>query len=388
MQKKAKAAVTIGVFALAMTLIGNVIGVAFSTGREIMTYFADFGRIGLVGIVISFSLMFIFAPMSYATSRNMDKYTFDWIVTPLGWKPLRMFNLYFTLIGLFSSVSAMIAGTGSILEALFGVPYLVGALFMVAACIFTACFSLKRFSDTLSIMVPIMVVLAIVICVICAVWPNVEGNSWDSVSSSNILISNWLVSALVYFGINVGPVIQLVCPMSKDIKDKKTIRTAAVLSAVILMVVAGCVAIAIVRNYSISSEAVLPTITMAYVKSPIAGILYGVVAIIAIYSTCAAFLHIFKASFNNIKPLKDNPLRLNVTLTVLALVAFAASFIGFANFVDKVWAVLGYFAYIAIAGVTFNYFYYKKHPQNRLTAVDNAESAPMPAGADEDSSAE
>ncbi len=373
--QKAKNTVYIGIFALAMTQIGNVIGVAFSTGREVMTYFGNFGIYGYLGIIIAFSLLGIFSHISFTTARNMDKYTFDWLVSPHGWKPLRIFFLWFTLIGLFSSVSAMIAGTGSILQALFGVPYVVGAALMGIACAVTAFLKIEKLTDTLSIMVPIMVVLAIVICVICSISPVVNDSGWQSVSSDNSLLGNWFLSALIYFGFNVGPVRSLMAPMAKQIKDKKTSLIASVICSIVLMLVAACAMTAIVKNYSICSTEDLPTVTMAYYKHNIFGILYGVVAIIAIYSTCAAFLHIFKASFVNIPALKKSTAKLNLSLTLLVAVGFAVSFIGFSNFVDRVWAVLGYSAYIGIVIHIYNYFYYKKHPQNRETAVDNPELA-------------
>ncbi|MBQ6398264.1 MAG: hypothetical protein IJI06_08985 [Oscillospiraceae bacterium] len=366
----------IGIFALGLALVGNVIGVSFSTGREIMTYFGNFGIAGYIGIAIAFGALALSAYMSFCTSRNMDRYTFDWLVSPRGWKPWRIFSEWLTLIGLLSSISAMIAATGSILQALFGVPYLVGALFMVAACAATAILPMKKFADTLGFMVPVMVVLAIAICVICAISPVVSDSDFSSVSSSNKLIGNWFLASLIYVGYNIGPVRAMIAPMAKEIKNKKNAAVSAVIMFVILGAVAACAMTAIVRNYSICSEEALPTVTMAYYKNSVAGILYGVVAIVAIYSTCATFVQIFKYSFAKFKPLAESKTKLNLSMLLLTLVAFGLSFIGFSNIVDRVWAVLGYTGFLGIAFAIYNFFYYRKHPQNRETAVDNVELAP------------
>jgi uncharacterized membrane protein YkvI len=377
-----KQGVIIGTVGLAMALLGNLIGVAFSTGRAVLTYYVNFGRMGLVGMAMAYSLLFLCAPISYITSRNMDKYTFDWLNTPLGWKPLRLFHLYVTLLGLFSSVSAMIAASGAILQSLFNIPYIVGTMLMIAAAVVTVCFSLKRLAETFSLMVPVMVVGAIVICVICTLSPVVEGSGWESVSSNNPLLGNWWIAAFVNFGVCFGSVVQHVGPMSKEnIKNAKSVGIAAVICAVVLISMGYCIGFAVVKNYSICSVADLPTVAMAYAKSPVYGIIFGVIALIAIYTTLATFLHIFKASFGYLKPLKESPVKLNFAVAAVALLGFAASFIGFSNIVDRVWAVLGYTAYLSIAGLFFNFFYYRKHPQNRLTAVDNVELAPMPAEA-------
>lgn len=362
MSNAQKKAAGIGVFALAMTIIGNVVGVGFSTGREIMTYFGNFGKSGIAGIVVSFALLAVFAPITYSTAKNMNCYSFDWVVTPLGWKPLRIFNTVFTLVGLSSSVSAMIAASGAILKALFQVPYLVGCLLMAAACLITVIFSLNKFSDVMSAMVPVMVVLAISICLICVIRPVTPDGGWDVVDSSSNMAKTWWLSALVYFGYNVGPIIQLVTPMTPSIKDSKTSIISSVLFYIALVAVAICAMLAIVFNYPICSSEALPTVTMGFYKAPIFGILYGVVAMIAIYSTCTAFLFIFKSVFAKSEKLRTSNKKMVLLLLVLVLACLGASFIGYSNFVDKVWTVLGYFGLIGVAGTVFNFFYYRKHP--------------------------
>ena len=204
----------IGFFAFAMVLVGEVIGVSFSTGREALTYFANFGAMSLLGMFLSYCLIFLFGYMAYVTARNMDKYTFDWIITPLGWKPLRYFNLVFALVFLINALSAMFAGTGAILQSVFKLPYLIGAGFMLVISLITVSLNTEKFAKIFKYMVPVMVALAIAVCIIVAVDPVVPGQSWASASSSNPLLKTWWLSAFVYFGLQTGPLAQTVIPLS------------------------------------------------------------------------------------------------------------------------------------------------------------------------------
>jgi len=374
-ERKTKSEYRIGPFALAMALVGNIVGVSFSTGREAMTFFVDFGPVSLLGMGLSYLSIFTFGYMAFATARNMNKYTFDWVMAPRGLRPIRILLLILTLIILISSLSAMYAGTGVLLQSIFGVPFIAGALFMVVASLLTVAFSMQRFTNTLSIMVPVMLVLALVICAICAIWPSQAGSGWHSVSSDNPMLKTWWASALVYFGMQTGAVVQMIVPMSSKISGKKAAILGNAIAGGTVYALAMVLAIAIVRNYSIASVAEIPIVELALSKASVLGILYCVVAILAIYSTTAAFLLIVKSSLASMKALGSSPKKLTGALTLYSLLALAVSFIGFSNIVDRMFVINGTIAFFGIIGLAINFFYYRKHPQSKTTAVDNVELA-------------
>ncbi|MDQ1206295.1 putative membrane protein YkvI [Microbacterium sp. SORGH_AS 862] len=118
----------LGALTLSLVMAGTMVGVAFSTGREVMTYFGEFGPAGIVGMILAFAAIGACIPIAVSVSRMMNATTFDWVVTPVGWRPLRMFNLALTIVSVFSSLSALLAAAaGTILQALFGLPLAVGA---------------------------------------------------------------------------------------------------------------------------------------------------------------------------------------------------------------------------------------------------------------------
>ncbi len=363
----------IGIFAFAMVLIGEVVGVSFSTGREALSYFADFGPMSFLGMFLAYCLIFLLGYMSYVAARNMDKYTFDWVMTPLGWTPLRIFNLVFSAIFLINALSAMFAGTGSILQSIFGLPYIVGSGIMLIASLITASLSTNKFANIFKYLVPFMIVLAITVSAVCAFDPIVSGESFENAHSDNPLLRTWYLSAFVYFGLQTGPLTQTIIPLAPQVKGKREAAIGNVIGGVCIYALASLLLLATVRNYSIASQGEVPILEMAFAKSTPLGLVYCVAALLAIYSTTSAFLLIIKSIIKDVKPIKDSAGKQTAVLGILSIIGLALSTLGFSTIIDKVYAIIGYASFIGIAGILVNYFYYKKHPVNPDTALDKAD---------------
>ncbi len=353
-----------------MVLIGEVVGVSFSTGREALTYFADFGAKSFLGMFLAYCLIFLFGYLSYVTARNMDKYTFDWVLTPFGWKPLRYFNLFFSGIFLINALSAMFAGTGAILQSIFGLPYIVGSGIMLVASLLTVTLSTNKFAKVFQYLVPIMIVIAIIVCAIVAFNPVVKGESFQNAHSDNPLLKTWFISAFVYFGLQTGPLTQTVIPLSPQVKGKKQAGIAHIIGGIAIFALAALLLLATVRNYSIASQGEVPVLEMAFAKSTPLGLAYCVAALLAIYSTTSTFLLILKSIIKEAAPFKDSNLKQTGALAVLSIIGLALSTLGFSTIIDNVYAIIGYASFIGVAGIAINFFYYRKHPQNPETAVD------------------
>ena len=107
----------------------------------------------------------------------------------------------------------------------------------------------------------------------------------------------------------------------------------------------------------------MPVIAVAYARSPLLGTVYGIVALMAIYDTCAAALQIIRTSFTVMsQPVTGR--RLKIIMLFICAGAFLMSFFGFSTFVDKVWALFGYASVPGIGISIYNFVYYWRHPVN------------------------
>ena len=347
---------------LALTLAGGVIGPSFSTGRETLTYFVNFGINGILGICIAFSLLGFAIYVSFCTAHNMQKFAFEWQLSPRGWRPLRQFYKWFTVVGMFAAISAMMSAAGSVLHLLAGTPIYCGALLMTTICLCSSFLNIKIFASAMSITVPILLLFTTFVCIYCIFLPVSECICASTMSSENLLMRNWLISSLIYFGYNSGASRALMPSLSKYIAKKRTCISTVLLFSILLIVLASLIMLALAMNYSISSNVDMPIVVIAYAKSHFLGLLYGIVALIAIFDACATSLQIIKSSFCELKRLSRNIKKLNLIMVAVCSGAFLISFIGFSVFVDKIWAIFGYVAFPGIGISVYNYLYYKKHP--------------------------
>ena len=363
-------------FNLAAAYIGAIVGVSFSSGQELLTYFGNFGKAGMIGCAISFTLFALFGPICLFTARRLKRNRYDYVVTPFpekkGWNILRNWNLYVRMFFMFGAIASMAAGAANILSTRFGVPYYVGAVAMLAIGLFCAIGSQKKLVGSLSFATPLMVALGIILCTIAAIKPPVEvPGTYADVSSNNALIGSWVRSAFLYFGYNISLSISVLSPMAENARDDKACIGAGIITGIVNGGFALICVYALIRNYSISSVVDMPTIEIAFKMSPIAGYCYSIVALLAIFTTLVGILSVFKTRLGDMPWLNNEKTKwLNIQTFVifLAVLSYALSFVGFKKLTNYFFPFSGYCAITFVVGLLFNFFWSLKHP-----AEDKAE---------------
>lgn len=58
---KVKQNQNVGIFKIAATYIGTIVGAGFASGQEVLQYFVSYGIVGVIGIIISTFLFFSLA---------------------------------------------------------------------------------------------------------------------------------------------------------------------------------------------------------------------------------------------------------------------------------------------------------------------------------------
>ena len=66
----------LNIFKITFVIIGTIIGAGFSSGQEILTFFNQYGVYGLVGLMISVSLIsvIIYKTLKINLENNIDNY--------------------------------------------------------------------------------------------------------------------------------------------------------------------------------------------------------------------------------------------------------------------------------------------------------------------------
>lgn len=107
------------------------IGGAFATGREIVEYFAQFGRLGVLAIAVNFVAMAVSGVLLYEVARTFGAYDYKTLMQNIVWKFWPVLEVLYIVLAIIF-ISALTSAGGIILEEILGVPVLLANTVLLA----------------------------------------------------------------------------------------------------------------------------------------------------------------------------------------------------------------------------------------------------------------
>ena len=188
---------------LGLIFTGSFLGAGFVSGQEILQFFGVFGKMGIIGMFVSIILFGTFGYFFMYIAKKEKITAIDQIIMGDGKTILHCFLNGISLLFLFGVTVIMLAGAGSLINELFGIPYFVGS-----ACLamLLAVLSLKGMKGVLiisQVVVPVLLVLVVIV----SIWAFVKFEPSELpekiTSYANPLIGNWGLSTLTFFSYNI-----------------------------------------------------------------------------------------------------------------------------------------------------------------------------------------
>ena len=158
-------------------------------------------------------------------------------------------------------------------------------------------------------------------------------------SGGSIIISNWLLSSILYVSYNIIISVAILGPLGAEAKDRRAVKIGAILGGLGLGLGSVMIFLALSGNISEIINLEVPMIYVAGKISYPAQLAYAVVLIAEIYTTAVGSLYGFVSRITNIQRFSLNSV-LIVTLTTIA--ALLASQFGFSNLVKYYYPLVGY----------------------------------------------
>src|SRR5690606_31121380 len=142
---------------VAATYIGTVIGAGFATGKEIVTFFSNFGALGTIGIIVSCYLLTYFGTKIMLISAQIEAYSYKEFNEYLFGKAWgKLINIIIFVI-VMSVTSVMLSGAGAVFHELIGVPYFVVILTTILLVYLVVMKGLKGLFAINSYIVPLVI---------------------------------------------------------------------------------------------------------------------------------------------------------------------------------------------------------------------------------------
>ena len=179
------------------------IGSGFATGQEVLQYYAAYGLMGILAMVLFVALniyanwQFIEAGHVMQLSKGNEVYKYfcgKYLGTAFDW---------FACLFCFMSFVVMIAGAGATLNQQYGIPEIPGAIAIAVLTGITVMFGLNRMLDVIGRIGPVVVVMAIVVAILGIAKGGTDiSAALDMLKLGEIETlkagSNWLTSAYSY----------------------------------------------------------------------------------------------------------------------------------------------------------------------------------------------
>ncbi|AET70993.1 putative membrane protein [Desulfosporosinus orientis DSM 765] len=219
-------------FQVSATYVGAVMGAGFASGQEIQQFFTRFGHLGLIGISIS-SLFFALMGWGMLDLQNRWRITSynDFFEGLLG-KRLGLWADRLVSMLLFVGMLAMVSGSGALFQEYFGFTRWIGILLTCFVIVLALWYQGEGVLWINSVLIPLKFVFCLGIAA-AAIFLVSSGDGCPIVQSTNPIVSNWILSAILYVSFNLTLALVVFASLGRDVQ-KPGARLGGVLGGVAL----------------------------------------------------------------------------------------------------------------------------------------------------------
>ena len=344
---------TLSPFKLGFTFAGCFLGAGYVSGQELWQFFSSFGKIGYLGLVLSMVLMFIFGYIIMRVAQKSGIKEMDRIIISQDMPGLRSIIGILQSFFIFGIVVIMCAGTGALINQIFGLPAYFGSGCFAILLAVLACKGVTGLVNILSTLVPLLVLCTVIISIIAIFQNGIANLTFPQSETTNPLLSNWLIAAVTYVTYNLFCGIGILTPVSHLVDNKKITAQGVAFGSIVLWIIATCIFFAMASDTtSLSQE--LPMLALSCSINNFFGYLYAVLLLCgmlgASLSGTVAILNYAGQKF------QLNERKRPLLIFLLVAIAWCCSLFGFGDLISVIYPICGYFGCFALLMVTVHYF--------------------------------
>lgn len=314
-------------------IIGIIIGAGFASGKEIYTFFFMYGQKGIIGIIISASIM---GYIIYKTLKLIKKYniqTYDELLKKIiikkQTKNLDIELILNIIINLFLLITffIMCAGFSAYFQQEFQINQIISSIIIALISYIILNKNMKGIFLLNSILIPLIIIILTMLGI----------KSFEQVENlKNITNGNaWLIKSILYASYNSITLVSLLIPIKKYIKNKKDIAKIVILCMIIISALAIIIGILLLKIDTNIEKIELPAVYASGLFGKGYRYLYGIIILGAIITTAVSSLFAF---LNNIS---KNEKSYKIINKAICIVSIPISLFGFSNLVNNLYPIFG-----------------------------------------------
>lgn len=340
---------------------GIIVGAGFSTGQEVLQFFASHGLISILGIILAALILMFVGRQAAKLGFRLNADSHETPLRVLFGKKLGLVIDYVLIFFLYGIAVVMIAGSGATFNQSFGIHPQLGVLIMILLTFGTLLLDFDKIVNIIGGITPLLIVAVIIITGYNILNPEVPYSEVNNyVDPSLTPTSFWWFDAITYAGLALATGFSFLSIMGSEASRHAIARRGAIYGGLIIMLLMILVNVGVLSIIPTANEVPLPAMTMAENMAPWLGTVYSVIIILLIFNSVVGLMYPFLTRFTVAYSGKYK-----IMMIVSLIAAFIISNVGFVELVNIVYPILGYIG-LAISVALFIRWIMNKNTKKKL----------------------
>jgi len=320
------------------TYAGTIMGAGFASGQELTQFFVIYGSMGLVGLAVTGCLFSWLGIQILEIGYKIKATSFHQLLYYVCGKRIALLLDGIITFFLFGVLTIMLAGAGTLCQDTFKLPYALGLLIMALSLIITTLYGLKGITTANIIITPLLTITIIAIGLYSLIHHQFSLSMIDLPPHTiDLPAPHWLLASLLYLSYNLVMSATVLAPLGACITQRSVRILGSIAGGLILLLLAGLVALVVMIHYPQSLDMEIPMLYIASLQHTLHHTSYIFMFVAAMYTTGLACLYGCVTKFTATTGLSTRS-----SLLILIALSLVFSHVGFADLIAIIFPLFGY----------------------------------------------
>ena len=316
-----------------LVIIGTIIGAGFASGKEIFTFFNVYGKLGLLGLMVSQVLICFVIYKTFCIILKEDIISYPDFISKTITKSPFINSVICNIMNIFLLISfiVMVAGFAAFFSQELKLSYMFGAFLISVLCFLTFLGNIDGIVKVNKLFIPLLILIILLLgitnlkCFVCF-------NFYTLPTSYN-----WLISTFLYSSYNLVILIPILISLKKYVKTIKDAKLIAIFTTFFLCLMSMILFFLLNYNFIEIANLELPIIYIASKLSILFKYICSFAILGAIFTTAISSGYSFLTTLN----IKNRKKYFFVS-ALICIVSILLSNIGFSNLLNILYPIMGF----------------------------------------------
>ena len=225
-----------------------------------------------------------------------------------------------------------------------GLNKIIGSLLLATICFVVFLGNIKNIIKINSIIIPILIIFILLVGIYNLKYININQIGENIAVRSGLL---WIVQAILYASYNLILVIPVLINLRPYLKNKKQLIIISLLTSILISIISILIFLLLINVNTNFSNLDMPVVYVIKNKFPEISKIYGVIILIAIFTTA---ISIGTGFLNNVSTCKREYISIAFWMCLISIIV---ANIGFSNLVKVLFPMFGYMGILQILLILF-----------------------------------